>query len=123
MTLLAVLALLAIAGPASAAGPQSVSQRIFRDLADNGRLDGRYTRAQIDRALHTPSLTRYQRPVRIPEPVPATPEALRPAGDEHGPLPFSGIDIALLGGVGAPLLLFGASLGRLARVRTHRELH
>ena len=119
---LATLVLLAFAGPALAATPQSVSQRIFRDLADNGRLDGRYTRAQIDRALHTPSLAPYQRPTRIPEPAPATPRALAPVADDRGPLPFSGLDIALFGGVGGPLLLLGASLGRLARVKPGREL-
>jgi hypothetical protein len=32
------------------------------------------------------------------------------------------LDLALFGGVGAPLLLLGASLGRLARVRTQGEL-
>jgi hypothetical protein len=121
---LATLFLLALAAPASATTPQSISQQIFRDLADNGKLDGRYTRAQINRALHTPSLKRYQRPVRIPEPAPATPPALsHPTREDRGTLPFSGLDLALFGGVGGPLLLFGASLGRVARVRARGELH
>jgi hypothetical protein len=40
-----------------------------------------------------------------------------PATDEPGTLPFSGLDLALLGGVGGPLLLLGASMGRLARLK------
>lgn len=119
---LATLVLVAFAGPAAAATPQSVSQRIFRDLADNGKLDGRYTDAQIEGALRSPSLQRYQRPVRLPEPAPATPRALPPVADDRGALPFSGLDLALFGGVGGPLLLLGASLGRIARMKPGREL-
>jgi hypothetical protein len=119
---LATLVLLALAGPASAATPQQISQRIFADLADNGRLDGHYTRAQIDRALHAPSLQGYELPAR-----PATkPELVSsaPAGpsDSRRSLPFSGLDLALFGGVGGPLLLIGASLGRLARMRSTGDM-
>jgi hypothetical protein len=116
--------LLAFAAPAAAAAPQQISQRIFADLADNGRLDGHYTRAQINRALHSPSLADYEGPghgVSQAQARPA-PRALPAAGDERGTLPFSGFDLALLVGVGGPLLLIGASLGRLARVKPDREL-
>jgi hypothetical protein len=107
---LATLFLLAFAGPAAAATPQE----IYRDLADNGRLDKRYSRADIDRALHSPSLRRYSRPRDL-----ATTKPEPPAAEKAGSstLPFSGLDLALFGGVGAPLLLVGASLGRLARAR------
>ena len=122
---LAMFVLLAFPASAAAAAPQQTSQRIFADLADNGHLDGQYTRAQINRALHTPSLTDYDGPpghgVSELQGRPA-PRALPAAGDEHGTLPFSGLDLALLGGVGGPLLLLGASLGRLARVKPDREL-
>jgi hypothetical protein len=116
--------LLAFAAPASAAAPQQISQRIFADLADNGRLDGHYTRAQINRALHSPSLADYEGPGRGVSQAQArpAPRALPAAGDERGTLPFSGFDLALLVGVGGPLLLIGASLGRLARVKPDREL-
>lgn len=120
---LAMFVLLAFAAPAAAAAPQQISQRIFADLADNGRLDGQYTRAQINRALHTPSLTDYEGPGHVSQAQPRpAPGALPAAGDERGTLPFSGFDLALLGGVGGPLLLIGASLGRLARVKPEREL-
>jgi hypothetical protein len=107
-------------GPAAAAAPQRISQKIFADLADNGRLDGHYTRAQINRALHTPPLERYDRPA-----FPAGPKSpsrpMPPAADEPGTLPFSGLDLALLGGVGGPLLLLGASMGRLARLKARES--
>ena len=120
---LATLLFVALAAPALAATPQQVSQRIFADLADNGRLDGHYTRAEINRALHAPSLRGYEQPgPSASKPQPQPPRALSPAGDERGPLPFSGLDLALFGGVGGPLLLLGASLGRLARVNHDREL-
>lgn len=115
---LATVVLLAIAAPAGAATPQQVSKRIYEDLADNGRLDGHYTRAQIDRALHAPSLKGYELPR-----LPAAPESTAaPSDDSGGSLPFSGLDLALFGGVSAPLLLLGASLGRLARVTSDEEV-
>lgn len=112
-------AILGLSGQASAAAPD-VSQRIFSDLADNGRLDGDYTRAQINRALHTPSLRGYERTESARTPAVAPP-ASTPASAPDGPLPFSALDVALFAGVGAPLLLLGASLGRFARVRVDAE--
>ena len=112
-----------VAGAAAAATPQQTTQRIFADLADNGRLDRPWTEAQIDRALHTPSLKEYDQPSR-PAPV-RRPAADRPpaaAARGERALPFSGVDLALFAVVGAPLLLLGASLGRLARVRPEGEL-
>jgi hypothetical protein len=111
------------AGAAAAETPQQTSQRIFADLADNGRLDGRYTDAQIDRALHTPALDGYDQPAR-PEPLRRPAVVSRPAvpAEADRALPFTGIDLALLGAVGVPLLLLGASIGRLARVKPEGEL-
>jgi len=109
-------AILTLAGPAAAA--PDTSQRIFSDLADNGRLDGHYTRGQINRALHSPSLRGYDRP----QPVRKLTSARRssPSGSStDAPLPFSALDFALFAAVGGPLLLFGGSLGRLARVRVN----
>ena len=112
---------LLLAGGATAATPQQVSQRIFADLADNGRLDGKYTRAQIARALHTPSLRGYEEAQPLRRPASVRPQ---PPSAESGrglSLPFSGIDLALLAVVGAPILLLGASLGRFAHVRPGGE--
>jgi hypothetical protein len=118
----ATLVLLAFAAPASAATPQQTVQRILNDLADNGHIDGHYTRAQIRRALHMPALTGYAR--QSPRRAQLRPAPRAPAAgvERGGTLPFSGLDLALLGGVGGPLLLLGASLGRLAHAKPDHEL-
>jgi hypothetical protein len=116
-TVIIVSALIALtAGSAAAATPQ----RVYRDLADNGRLDGRYSRAEIERAFGNPTIPAYARPGRV---APA-PRSLRPpeqspsAGVEAGrTLPFSGLDLALFGAVGAPLLLLGAGMRHFARTQ------
>lgn len=122
---LAALALLAFAGPTAAATPKKICnatpQMIYGDLADNNRLDKRYCAADIDRALHSPSLRGYDLPTP-PRPKPSPKVIPAAATDTRGSLPFSGLDLALFGGVGAPLLLIGASLGRVARVRAQGEL-
>jgi hypothetical protein len=116
---LATVILLAFAGPAAAATPQT----IYRDLADNGRLDRHYSKRDINRALHMPSLLRYEledssrgaQSTRTPR-VPST-----PSPEKARSIPFTGLDLALFGGVGGPLLVLGAGLGRLLRVG-EREL-
>ena len=108
-------AILGLAGPAAAAKPDT-SQRIFSDLADNGRLDGHYTRAQINRALHSPSLRGYDRGQPVRE-LTSVPNSSMQSQSADGPLPFSGLDFALFAAVGGPLLLLGGGVGRLARVR------
>jgi hypothetical protein len=100
---------LACAGPAWAAPPQE----IYKDLADNGRLDGRYTRADIARAFNLERVVRTDArqpaPVRRPAAVaPASPEG---SNRERG-IPFTGLDLALLTVGGGPLLLIGLGLRR-----------
>jgi len=118
---LATIVFLAVAGPASAAKPRqtckATPQQIYRDLADNGRLDHKYCAADIARALHSPSLQHYERPAPTHRPQ-SIPASVPTATDNSGSLPFSGLDLALFGGVGGPLLLIGASLGRVARAKT-----
>lgn len=113
----ALIALFA-AGNAGAATPQ----QIYRDLADNNRLDRTYSRDDIERAFGSnPSIPGYvRRPVleaqrelqtRTPAASPS------PSADSSGgPLPFTGLDAALLGLVGGPLLVLGAGMRRHARV-------
>lgn len=121
---LATLALVAFAGPTAAATPKKICnatpQKIYGDLADNGRLDRRYCASDINRALHSPSLQRYELRTRATKPP--APAFAPVATDGRRSLPFSGLDLALFGGVGAPLLLIGASLGRVTRVRAGGEL-
>lgn len=109
---LAVVCLLVFAGSASAATPQT----IYRDLADNGRLDHHYSKQDINRALHMPSLQRYELDVARSRPVP-TPLTASSSPDKARAIPFTGVDLALFGGVGGPLLILGAALGRLVRFR------
>ena len=104
----------------AAAAKPDTSQRIFSDLADNGRLDGHYTRAQINRALHSPSLRGYDRPQPVRK-LTSVPSSSTTSSSADGPLPFSGLDFALFAAVGGPLLLLGGGVGRLARVRMSTE--
>jgi hypothetical protein len=109
---LAASCLLVFAGAASAATPQT----IYRDLADNGRLDHRYSTKDINRALHMPSLQRYELEAnRVPQV--AKPPTAAASPENARSIPFTGVDLALFGGVGGPLLILGAGLGRLVRVR------
>jgi hypothetical protein len=113
----AVAALIALfaASHAGAATPQ----QIYRDLADNGQLDGTYSPADVERAFgKNPSIPSYERPLgeaqRTPQMARGAPaESL--SGESGGSLPFTGLDAALLGAVSAPLLLLGAGMRRFAR--------
>jgi hypothetical protein len=111
---LAALLVLAFAGPAAAATPQT----IYKDLADNGRLDRHYSQRDINRALHTSSLRRYQLDSSSAQPAPkplVVPAQSSP--EKSKAIPFTGIDLALFVAVGGPLLLLGAGLGRVVRLR------
>ncbi|HEV2903074.1 MAG TPA: hypothetical protein VGW30_07400 [Gaiellaceae bacterium] len=110
-SLLALLALVG-AGSAFAATPQ----KIYRDLADNGKLDGRYTRAEIERAFNLPPVVGTdaqlpRKPIRLPEASEAVPSP-RAAHKSDRRIPFSALDAALLVAVSGPLLLVGAGLRR-----------
>jgi hypothetical protein len=109
---LATVILLAFAGPAAAATPQS----IYKDLADNGRLDQHYSKRDINRALHMPSLQRYELDQSRAHPTPTPLVVSPPSPDKSRSIPFTGLDLALFGGVGGPLLVLGAGLGRFLRV-------
>ena len=110
LTLILVgLAALACAGPAAAASPQ----KIYKDLADNGRLDGRYSDADIARAFNLDRVvgTDQRRPAEAEARAtvtPTSPTRKRPARK----IPFTGLDLALLTVGGGPLLLIGIGLRR-----------
>jgi hypothetical protein len=105
-----LLALLS-AGTAYAATPQ----QIYRDLADNGQLDRRYTRADVERAFVLPPSVgtdeHPREPIRVPQASEAAP-APQASGKSDRRVPFSALDAALLAAVGGPLLLIGAGLRR-----------
>jgi hypothetical protein len=95
------------ASSASAASPQ----RIYADLADNGRLDGRYSRADIERALNPRQVLRTDEGARPSARRPAARRSRPPEGSS-ATLPFTGLDLALLTLGGGPLLLIGLGLRR-----------
>ena len=113
-TMASGLGAMLLAAGAGAATPQ----QIYRDLADNGQLDRPYSRADVDKALNNPSLPAYARPERAsrtPQSRPAPAVAPKASVDDGRSLPFTGLDLALLGAVGGPLLLLGAGMRRHAR--------
>jgi hypothetical protein len=99
---------LACAGPALAVSPQ----KIYKDLADNGRLDGRYSQADIARAFNLERVTGTDQrptPTRRPAAVAPHPGAVKRSSRK---IPFSGLDLALLTVGSGPLLLIGIGLRR-----------
>jgi hypothetical protein len=104
---IAALALVC-AGPASAASPQ----KIYRDLADNGRLDGRYSDADVARAFNLERVVRTDAEQPVPGRVPAAAKAKPEAAKQDRMIPFTGLDLALLTIGGGPLLLIGIGLRR-----------
>jgi hypothetical protein len=93
------------------------TQAIVKDVADNGKVDGHYTKAQLQAALASPLLKQYggQGAVEsvLDRLTPKTSAA--PATGKGGNLPFTGADIFLFVGVGGGLLAAGLVLRRLGR--------
>jgi hypothetical protein len=119
-----VLAGLATVGAQSAAA--ATPGQIYRDYADNGRIDGAYSTADLQAAQTNAAVQGYGNPnvtvgfksavaTRIAAKRPAAPLG---AASVRSTLPFTGIDLALLVAGGAGLLLLGAALRRLGRSRT-----
>ncbi len=109
----AALALLG-AGAAFAATPQ----QIYRDLADNGRLDGKYSRSEVERAFNLRQVLRTdRRPATPRKPIAVGPGTEGPSAPPitrrtDRRVPFSALDAALLFAGGGPLLLIAAGLRR-----------
>ena len=100
-------------------------QQIYKDYADNGRLDKNYSSADLKRALKDAVLQGYPGQTsgaglaptikkKLASGVAASPKSL-PAAKRAGALPFTGLDLALMVTGGLGLLLLGAGLRRFAR--------
>lgn len=119
----AVVALL-VAPTALAATPE----QIYRDYADDSRLDGSYTDADLQAALQNPVVQGYGGEEVVTGLRPAIQSQIAaqqqpPSGGvlgtvrESEALPFTGLDLALLTAGGLFLLAFGMSMRRLAKAK------
>ena len=89
-------------------------QQIYKDYADNGKLDQQYSKADLQRALKSAALQGYPR-VGVQG---AVQQALgAQAVKTQGGLPFTGLDLTLLAAGGAILLAAGALLRKLGKAR------
>ena len=123
----AAAAVALLTGPSAFA---ATPRQIERDLRDNGRLDGKYSAADLRAALRNPTLAGYGAPATRAQLRPAVAKVLRaqrqaqpsrqqPLGGapQTGTLPFTGVDLGLMAAGGAGLLLLGGGLRRMARER------
>lgn len=134
MSMRAAVVFLSAAALIAATGALAASpQEIYRDYADNGRLDGKYSSSDLDRALSNAVVQAYgnnkQKGLK-----PAVEKQIKNTNSQtngsqsaggtsptavttSGGLPFTGLDLSLitLGAFG--LILLGAALRRFARQR------
>jgi len=90
-------------------------QQIYKDYADNGRLDQTYSRSDLQRALQDAALQGYPH-VGVQG---AVEQALgAQTVKSKGGLPFTGLDLVLMTAGGALLLIAGVGLRRLGRTKS-----
>ncbi len=104
-------AVFSLAGAPAAFG--ATPQRIYRDYAQNGRLDQHYSKADLQRAQKDAALQGYPK-VGVQG---AIEQALGAQAVKTGGLPFTGVDLALMAAGGAVLLAAGTGLRRVARTK------
>ena len=116
----AFAAAVAVGAPGALA---ATPQQIYKDYADNGRLDGHYSKADLQRALHDAVIQGYKPATsvapaikkKISSPSSGVAGAKKlPGAKKQGALPFTGLDLALMTIGGFSLLLLGAALRRFA---------
>lgn len=118
----AIAAAILIGAPvATAATPQ----QIYRDYADNGHLDGKYSSTDLQRAYKDAVVQGYSGPQgESMKPTIKKNTGGQQGGEQSsttppvkssGGLPFTGLDLALIAFGGLLLLAFGAGLRRFAR--------
>lgn len=87
---------------------------IYRDYADNGRLDAQYTDRELRAVLKSPAVQVYGKPTVTPG---LRAEVLTQLAPTKGTLPFTGLDLALLTAGGIGLAIAGGALRRHGRRR------
>src|SRR5436305_3507448 len=116
----AFAAAVAVGAPGALA---ATPQQIYKDYADNGRLDGNYSKRDLQRALRDAVAQGYPTPKNVAPAIHkklSTPKsgvagASLPGAKKQGALPFTGLDLALMTIGGFSLLLLGGALRRFAR--------
>ena len=116
----ALAAAVAVGAPGALA---ATPQQIYKDYADNGRLDGHYSKSDLQRALRDAVIQGYKPATsvspaikkKISRPSSGVAGAKLPTPKRQGALPFTGLDLALMTVGGFSLLLLGAALRRFAR--------
>jgi hypothetical protein len=104
-------AVMVVAVPAAVA---STPQQIYKDYADNGRLDHSYSKADLQAALKYAALQGYPK-VGVQG---AVEQALGArAVKTNGGLPFTGLDLALMAAGGALLLAAGTAMRKFGHAR------
>jgi hypothetical protein len=99
---------------ANAATPQ----QIYKDYADNGRLDQHYSQSDLQRALKNTLIQGYkpQNSGGLKSEVKTKQKGgVAAAPATRSTLPFTGVDLALMFAGGLGLLLLGAGLRRITR--------
>jgi hypothetical protein len=123
-----ITAVAALAGAAVVGVPGAFAatpQQIIKDYADNGRLDGHYSKADLSRALKDAVRQGYDRPTnngivpaiktQVNKSSGGVAGASLPAAKKQGSLPFTGLDLTLMTVGGFAFLLLGGALRRFAR--------
>jgi hypothetical protein len=122
--LVALLTVLALAFGASSAYAGDATSAIIADVAKDGKVDGHYTKAQLQQALKSPLLAQYGGTGGVAGVQGANAgnsgnvagvQSAPPAPSQSGTLPFTGADIALFLVVGGVLVAAGVGLRRISR--------
>jgi hypothetical protein len=88
--------------------------QVYKDYADNGRLDRQYSRSDINRALKDAVLQGYGAP-NVQQGLQEQLGQAAGVKSGGGGLPFTGLDLTLMVVGGMTLLIAGAGMRRLAR--------
>jgi hypothetical protein len=108
------------------------SQQIYKDFADNGKLDKTYSKSELRQALKDAAIQVYNQPKQtgigptihkqlsnsgsgVLGAPPTARQALPGTHRAGGTLPFTGVDLALMTAGGLALLGLGAGLRRVGR--------
>jgi hypothetical protein len=120
-------AVLAVAVAALLVAPAALAatpEQIYRDYAEDSRLDGSYTESDLQAALQSTVVQGYgDQPVvaglqpAIQSQIAAQQQQPLETVQESEGLPFTGLDLALLTAGGLFLLAFGLSMRRLAKAK------